>query len=96
MNKSKKFLRFPRINICLLSCLSDILQKTVGIIERNSTICCILRDMEADRRYTSDMGCCCPISVAIGIEQEHLNGGDRATMLGIGSGLSCIMLGLEW
>jgi 3-oxoacyl-[acyl-carrier-protein] synthase-3 len=52
--------------------------------------------MEPDRRYTSDMGCCCPISVAIGIEQGHLNGGDRATMLGIGSGLSCIMLGLEW
>lgn len=47
--------------------------------------------------YLGNVGACSlPISVAIGIEQEHLNGGDRATMLGIGSGLSCIMLGLEW
>ena len=47
--------------------------------------------------YLGNVGACSlPISVAIGIEQGHLNGGDKATMLGIGSGLSCIMLGLEW
>jgi len=40
--------------------------------------------------YLGNVGACSlPISVAIGIEQGHLNGGDRATMLGIGSGLSC-------
>ena len=47
--------------------------------------------------YLGNVGACSlPISIAIGIEEGYLNAGDRATMLGIGSGLSCIMLGLEW
>ncbi|UCD27405.1 MAG: 3-oxoacyl-ACP synthase III [Planctomycetota bacterium] len=48
-------------------------------------------------QYLGNVGACSlPISTAIGIEEGHLKAGDRATMLGIGSGLSCIMLGLEW
>ncbi len=37
-----------------------------------------------------------PITMAIGIDQGRLNTGDRVAMLGVGSGLVCLMLGLEW
>jgi len=37
-----------------------------------------------------------PITMAVGIDQGHLNPGDKVAMLGIGSGLVCLMLGLEW
>jgi 3-oxoacyl-[acyl-carrier-protein] synthase-3 len=48
-------------------------------------------------QYLGNVGACSlPISAAIGIEEGHLKAGDKATMLGIGSGLSCIMLGMEW
>jgi 3-oxoacyl-[acyl-carrier-protein] synthase III len=37
-----------------------------------------------------------PITMAIGIDQGCLNPGDRVVMMGIGSGIVCLMLGLEW
>jgi len=37
-----------------------------------------------------------PITMAIGIDQGRLNTGDKVAALGIGSGLVCLMLGLEW
>jgi 3-oxoacyl-[acyl-carrier-protein] synthase III len=37
-----------------------------------------------------------PITMAIGIDQSCLNPGDKVAMLGIGSGIVCLMLGLEW
>lgn len=37
-----------------------------------------------------------PVSVAIGAENGHLKPGDKAAMMAAGSGLNCIMLGLEW
>jgi 3-oxoacyl-[acyl-carrier-protein] synthase-3 len=37
-----------------------------------------------------------PITMAIGIEQGRLRTGDRVAMLGIGSGINCLMLGVEW
>ena len=37
-----------------------------------------------------------PITMAIGIDQGCLKPGDKVAMLGIGSGLVCLMLGLEW
>jgi acyl-CoA:acyl-CoA alkyltransferase len=37
-----------------------------------------------------------PITMAIGIEQGRLDPGDSVGALGIGSGLVCLMLGLEW
>jgi acyl-CoA:acyl-CoA alkyltransferase len=37
-----------------------------------------------------------PITAAIGIERGQLSPGDRFAMLGIGSGLNVIMLGVEW
>jgi 3-oxoacyl-[acyl-carrier-protein] synthase III len=37
-----------------------------------------------------------PTAVAMGIEQGHLAPGDKVALFGIGSGLNCVMLGLEW
>jgi 3-oxoacyl-[acyl-carrier-protein] synthase-3 len=37
-----------------------------------------------------------PITMAIGIDQGCLKPGDKVAMLGIGSGLVCLMLGAEW
>ena len=37
-----------------------------------------------------------PITMAIGIDHGCLKPGDKVAMLGIGSGLVCLMLGLEW
>jgi 3-oxoacyl-[acyl-carrier-protein] synthase-3 len=37
-----------------------------------------------------------PITMAIGIDQGCLKSGDKVATLGIGSGLVCLMLGLEW
>ncbi len=37
-----------------------------------------------------------PITMALGIEQGWLRSGDRVAMLGIGSGINCLMLGAEW
>jgi 3-oxoacyl-[acyl-carrier-protein] synthase-3 len=37
-----------------------------------------------------------PITMAIGIEQGCLKPGDKVAMMGIGSGIVCLMLGLEW
>lgn len=37
-----------------------------------------------------------PVSVALGSENGHLKRGDKAAMMAAGSGLNCIMLGLQW
>jgi len=37
-----------------------------------------------------------PITMALGIEEGLLKGGERAAVLGIGSGINCLMLGIEW
>lgn len=37
-----------------------------------------------------------PITAAIAHEREFLQPGDRVGFLGIGSGLNCLMLGIEW
>lgn len=37
-----------------------------------------------------------PSAMATGIEQDWLKPGDRVGMLGIGSGVNCLMLGVEW
>lgn len=37
-----------------------------------------------------------PITLAIGVEEGELLSGDKAAVLGIGSGINCLMLGIEW
>jgi len=37
-----------------------------------------------------------PISLAIGVEESHVHPGDKVVMMGAGSGLCAVLLGLEW
>ncbi|MBT6717117.1 MAG: 3-oxoacyl-ACP synthase III [Nitrospina sp.] len=37
-----------------------------------------------------------PVTLAMGAEQGALKKGDKAALLGIGSGLNCLMMGVEW
>ena len=37
-----------------------------------------------------------PATLAMGIEKNILSVGDKAALLGIGSGLNCMMMGVEW
>lgn len=37
-----------------------------------------------------------PISLAIGIQENHVQPGDRVVMMGAGSGLCSILMGLQW
>jgi acyl-CoA:acyl-CoA alkyltransferase len=48
-------------------------------------------------RYLGNIGTVSlPITAAIAAEREFLHSGDLVSFLGIGSGLNCIMLGVEW
>ncbi len=47
--------------------------------------------------YLGNVGSCSlPISLAIGIEENRLNAGDKVVLMAGGSGLAAITLGLEW
>ena len=37
-----------------------------------------------------------PITMAIGLEKGHIDSGDKVGLLGIGSGINCLMLGVTW
>jgi acyl-CoA:acyl-CoA alkyltransferase len=37
-----------------------------------------------------------PVTLAMGVEKDALAKGDKAALLGIGSGLNCLMMGVEW
>ncbi|MBI5558023.1 MAG: 3-oxoacyl-ACP synthase III [Deltaproteobacteria bacterium] len=37
-----------------------------------------------------------PLTMSVALEQHVLRAGQRAALLGIGSGINCLMLGLEW
>lgn len=37
-----------------------------------------------------------PLTAAMGVEQGHLQNGDHVALLGIGSGINVLMLGVEW
>ena len=37
-----------------------------------------------------------PVTLAIGLQGGHVQAGDRIAMLGIGSGINCVMLAVQW
>ena len=37
-----------------------------------------------------------PVTLAMGVEKGFMEKGDKAALLGIGSGLNCLMMGVEW
>ena len=38
----------------------------------------------------------CPMTFALATENKKFNSGDKLAMLGIGSGINCTILGVEW
>ena len=37
-----------------------------------------------------------PLTMAMAVENQHINAGNRVAMMGIGSGINCLMIGVEW
>lgn len=53
-------------------------------------------DFPTVERFGNTGAVALPMAMAMGIEQGHLLPGDRVALLGIGSGLNSVMLGVEW
>jgi 3-oxoacyl-[acyl-carrier-protein] synthase III len=72
----------------------------VGSAHRRALFGSLELDMDKDYptvEYLGNMGSVSlPITMAIGIEQGLLKSGQKAALLGIGSGINCCMLGVEW
>jgi 3-oxoacyl-[acyl-carrier-protein] synthase-3 len=66
----------------------DMILKTLGISEEKDF---------STYEYLGNMGTVSlPLTAALAEEREFLLPGDRVGFLGIGSGLNCLMLGIEW
>jgi acyl-CoA:acyl-CoA alkyltransferase len=72
----------------------------VGVAHRKLMFESLGLDPEIDFATVETLGntgsAALPVTMAIGIEQGRLRAGDRVAMLGIGSGINCLMLGAEW
>ena len=72
----------------------------VGIAHRRLFYKTLLLDIAKDfstLEYLGNIGSVsAPITMAIGIEQNLVQKGDKITLLGIGSGLDCLMFGVQW
>jgi 3-oxoacyl-[acyl-carrier-protein] synthase-3 len=72
----------------------------VGSVHRD----CVLKALgiSSDKEYSTyeflgNMGTVSlPLTAALAEERGFLSAGDRVSLLGIGSGLNCLMLGVEW
>jgi 3-oxoacyl-[acyl-carrier-protein] synthase-3 len=80
--------------------IDKVICHQVGDVHRNT----ILRTLgiSADKEFSTypflgNIGTVSlPLTAAIAEEREFLLPGDRVSLLGIGSGLNCLMLGVEW
>jgi len=72
----------------------------VGVAHRKLLFETLRLDPEIDFATVETLGntgaAALPVTMAIGVEQGRLRAGDRVAMLGIGSGINCLMLGVEW
>jgi 3-oxoacyl-[acyl-carrier-protein] synthase-3 len=72
----------------------------VGVAHRDRLYEALGRDPELDFATLQDLGnvgsVSLPATLALGIERDPPQPGERLALLGIGSGLSCMMLGIEW
>lgn len=72
----------------------------VGVAHRDRLYEVIGRDPASDFTTLEFLGnvgsVSVPLTLAMGVERDPPNPGERIAMLGIGSGLSCMMLGVEW
>lgn len=83
---------------------SESINKTVchqvGVAHRRLMIESLGLDIENDfatMRWLGNTGSVAlPTALAIGAEQDHLASNDNVALLGIGSGINCVMLGVQW
>ena len=72
----------------------------VGHIHRNLLYKTLELDSEKDFSTLEFLGntgaASLPSTLALGVEKGILEQGDKVALLGIGSGLNCLMLGVEW
>ena len=72
----------------------------VGTAHRRAMLEALGRDTSSDfatLEYLGNTGSAAlPVSLAIGAESGFYRSGDRIGLLGIGSGINCVMLGVEW
>jgi len=54
------------------------------------------KSIESFARFGNIGSVAAPLTMALDIEQGGLVSGERAALLGIGSGIACLMLGVEW
>ncbi|MFP6610714.1 MAG: 3-oxoacyl-ACP synthase III [Pirellulales bacterium] len=72
----------------------------VGTMHRRKMFEAMQLDLQIDYptiEYLGNTGSVAlPTAMAIGIETDHVQSGDRIALLGIGSGINCLMLGVDW
>ncbi|MCW8138058.1 MAG: 3-oxoacyl-ACP synthase III [Planctomycetota bacterium] len=72
----------------------------VGASYRKALLAALALDPRKDHPTLDRLGnvgsVSCPISLSLALDEGRVAAGDRVAMLGIGSGLNCLMLGLEW
>ncbi len=54
------------------------------------------KDFSSYQEFGNTGSAALPITLALAVEQGAIKKGDKVAMLGIGSGLNCMMLGAEW
>jgi len=72
----------------------------VGVAHRKMMLDALALDSAADYMTVETLGntgsVALPITMAQSIEAGHIQKDDRVAMLGIGSGINCVMLGVKW
>lgn len=87
-----------------IDCDADRIDKVfchqVGVAHRRLLLQTLQLPLQADFSTVEFLGntgsVAAPITAAIGIKQGHLSPGDQVAILGIGSGLNVLMIGLDW
>jgi 3-oxoacyl-[acyl-carrier-protein] synthase-3 len=72
----------------------------VGVAHRERLYEVLGRDAARDFATLEELGnvgsVSLPATLALGVQRDPPGPGERLALLGIGSGLSCMMLGIEW
>src|SRR5947209_17902480 len=97
-------LRTYKAFLCCLGWPAELVDKVichqVGAVHRDSILKAlgIAREKEySTYQFLGNMGTVSlPLTAALAEAREFLKPGDRVGLLGIGSGLNCLMLGVEW
>lgn len=81
-------------------CVDKCLTHQVGRAHRKAMLNTLELDVALDFPTVEFLGntgaVALPMTAGLGIDRGHLKAGDRVALLGIGSGLNSVMLGMEW